>query len=273
MWLVSPAKLSNSKIHLRWLLSIYSTLKTTNISQLTKIFPPHALCKPANTAKTNSLLVSKPEYRLTNSSLFNSFKVFVSLGSSTPRSLLKVHPSNKQLFLKVTVSGGNFTSLRLLFNVYDNLHSLLFNVLYSDIKLLSFGSSAFRQEIAALNWGYLSSYTSVFRLNNLSIFFRPNKLNDKFPKAFKFLRINGFHTSIVYDPNYHKRTIYYLQRLSFFSIGIVPANLPKYTLNVSLPTLNDTLLSHLFMLRLFMSISKSSKFKVFKTSQVLWKQL
>lgn len=100
-------------------------------------------------------------------------------------------------------------------------------------------------------------------MSNSSIFFQPNKLNDKFPKIFKFLRINGFHTAIVYDTNYHKKTVYYLQRLSFFSIGIVPANLPKYTLNVSLPTLNDSLLMHLFTIRLFTRIKQDVDNKLF----------
>lgn len=205
-----------------------------------------------------------------SSKLLLTFKTFISIGSTTTSSLITIHPSNKQLFLKASSGSGSFTSIKMLYGIYKNFNKLVYNLLYYDLKILSFGNSVFRQELLALNWNCLSYYYSVFKLNNNSIFFQPNKLNDKFPKIFKFFKINGFYTAIVYDANYHKRTIYYLQRLSFFSVGIVPANLPKYTLNVSLPSLNDTLLMHLFTLKLFTYIKQDVDNKLFSSFYKLW---
>lgn len=201
----------------------------------------------------------------------SSFKVFISLGSTTTTSLITIHPTNRQLFLKSSSGSGGFTSVRLLLNTYNSFNTLLFNVLYFNMKVLSFGNSVFRQEICALNWDYLTPYLYLHKFNKLSIFFQPNRLNDKFPKIFRFFKTNGFHASIVYDSNYHKRTVYYLQRLSFYSIGIIPANMPKYTLNVSLPTLNDSLLMHLFMMRLFLRVNQSVRKSKFDLSYSFWK--
>jgi hypothetical protein len=254
-----------------WLLKLYNTLKVLrNSSKSQFVSYDVATNLPNRYLNTKTFIDNDSNNNLLNSRAFASFKTFVSVGSTTVSGLLSVHPSNRQLFLKTSAGSGNFISLRLLFQVYKSFNSLLFSVLYYNIKLLSFGNSVFRQDISAINWSYISYYSSVFKFNNLSIFFQPNKLNDKFPKAFKFLKMNGFHTSVVYDSNYHKRTIYYLQRLSFFSIGIIPANMPKYTLNVSLPTLNDTLLMHLYMLRLFVKTKQKSDNKSFKSLYSLW---
>ena len=273
MWLINPPKLVSSKIQLRWILKLYKTLNIININYFNHYITTNSTPTLTKQLTSDYFLGLKPNSTILKSDIISSFKSFVLLGSSSTSGLLKVHPSNKQFFLKIASSGGGFTSLRLLFNVYNKFNSLLFNITYFDIKLLSFGNSVFRQEIAAINWGHITYYIALFKLSNMSIFFRPNKLNDKLPKVFKFLKLNGFHTSIVYDCNYHKRTIYYLHRLNFFSIGIVPANMPKYTLSVSLPTLNDTLLSHLFMVRLFVKIQRISRLKFFKQANSLWYKL
>ena len=82
---------------------------------------------------------------------------------------------------------------------------------------------------------------------------------------FKFFKLNGFYTAIVYDAMMHKNTIYYLQRLNYFSIGIVPANLPKYTLSVAIPSINENSLNHLFLLKLFSTVSQEAKLQLFKS--------
>ena len=253
-----------------WLLKLYNTINLLPKSNNNNHLHLNNYIAHSNNIDTSFIITDYKKSITCNSLNLVSFKTFISLGSTTTSGLLKVHPSNNQLFLKNSSGSGSFTSLRHLFNVYNQFNSLLFNVLYFNIKLLSFGNSVFRQEISSINWGYISYYYSMFKLNNLSIFYQPNKLNDKFPKIFKFFRMNGFHTSVVYDPNYHKRTIYYLHRLSFFSIGVTPANMPRYILNVSLPTLNDTLLAHLFMMRLFIKTRKQVDSTLFKASHSLW---
>ena len=254
-----------------WLLKLYNMLKTLKNSKAFKfVTVKHDSSFISKNLSTKAFVSDHVTSDLLSSKALTSFKVFISLGSTTASGLITVHPTNRQLFLKTSSGSGSFTSLKMLFLTYKNFNTLLFNVIHHDIKLLSFGSSVFRQEISAINWNYLSYYSSVFKFNNLSIFFQPNKLNDKLPKIFKFWKINGFHTSVVYDCNYHKRTVYYLQRLSFFSIGIIPANMPKYVLNVSLPTLNDNLLMHLYALRLFVKIKQKSNKLSHSGLQSLW---
>lgn len=254
-----------------WLLKLYGTLKVLKGSKALKFITVKDSSNfISKNLSTKAFISDHATNDLLSSRALASFKTFISLGSTTSSGLLTVHPTNRQLFLKTSSGSGSFTSLKMLFLTYKNFNTLLFNVIHYDIKLLSFGSSVFRQEISAINWNYLSYYSSVFKFNNLSIFFQPNKLSDRFPKIFKFLKINGFHTAVVYDCNYHKRTVYYLQRLSFFSIGIIPANMPKYVLNVSLPTLNDNLLMHLYALRLFVRIKQKSNKLSHSGLQSLW---
>ena len=102
--------------------------------------------KPINTTSfiNNSV-------RLIDSKSLTSFKVFTSLGSNTASGLLDIHPTNRGLFLKSSSGTGNYTSIKLHYHVYKSFEALVYNLLYFNINLISFGNSVFKQEISALN--------------------------------------------------------------------------------------------------------------------------
>jgi len=107
-----------------------------------------------------------------------------------------------------------------------------------------------------MNWENLKKYAFIFKYNYYPIFFKPSKLDDSLPLIFRLFKQSGIISTLIVDSLYHTKTIYYLHRFEFYTIGLIEGNKPKYTLNTSLPALGDSLLSQLFFIRSILVINK-----------------
>jgi hypothetical protein len=142
------------------------------------------------------------------------------------------------------------------FSLYKKFFYLLYNLIYFNIPKLLFTSNIFREEACSLNWSNLSHHLFIWRYNFHSLFYKPSKLDDQLPLTFTLFRQIGISSSIVIDTLYHAKTIYYLHRAEFYSIGLVEGNKSKYTLNAALPALGENILSQLFFIRALITIKK-----------------
>lgn len=84
--------------------------------------------------------------------------------------------------------------------------------------------------------------------------FKYPKITNHGTYVFQTLKNLGFSVGIVSDVLYHNKTIYYLQRLNFYSIGLVPVNYSLHTVNFAIPTANDNLFSQAFFVRLLLRV-------------------
>ena len=66
---------------------------------------------------------------------------------------------------------------------------------------------------------------------------------------------------LVIDVLYHSKTIYYLRRTGFYTLGLVPINYNANTLDFAIPVSSDSLLSQVFLIR-FLSIIKQATLQV-----------
>jgi hypothetical protein len=151
---------------------------------------------------------------------------------------------------------GGFTNVRLFFSLYKKFFNLLYNLVYFSIPRLVFSSNVFREESCSLNWESLSRHLFIWRYNFHSLFYKPSKLDDKLPLTFSMFKQVGISSGIIIDSLYHSKTIYYLHRAEFYSIGIVEGNKSKYILNAALPALGESILSQLFFVRTLITINK-----------------
>jgi hypothetical protein len=133
---------------------------------------------------------------------------------------------------------------------------LLYSITYFNMPKLLFSSNVFREETCSLNWESLSSYIFIWRYNFHSLFYKPSKLDDKLPLTFLLFKQSGISSGVVIDSLYHAKTIYYLHRAEFYSIGLVEGNKSKYALNAALPALGENILSQLFFIRTMLTINK-----------------
>jgi hypothetical protein len=153
-------------------------------------------------------------------------------------------------------SNGGFSNIKLFFIAYKSFFYLLHSVLYFNVPKLVFTNNLFREEACSLNWEFLGRNTFIFKYNYHSIFFRPSKLDDKLPLLFRLFKQSGVISAFIIDSLYHSKTIYYLHRFDFYTIGLVEGNKPKYTLNTALPSLGDNIMGQLFFIRTMLLMRK-----------------
>jgi ribosomal protein S2 len=73
----------------------------------------------------------------------------------------------------------------------------------------------------------------------------------------------GLNNSIILDINYHKSTLMYLDKLSVFTLGVVPTSYDIKSVDLAIPVNIDNLFTQLFIVRLlvkFIKISENTKY-------------
>lgn len=80
----------------------------------------------------------------------------------------------------------------------------------------------------------------------------------------------NFHTAMVLDVFYHAKTIHYLNIMNFYTFGLVPTNTSKYTLNLSLPTTQESILSQIFFIRFLLVSKKNTEKSIFNNLFGKW---
>jgi hypothetical protein len=91
------------------------------------------------------------------------------------------------------------------------------------------------------------------------IFFLNNKTSMSTEFYFKKIKSMGYTVFMVVDIYYHKKTLFYLNKLGLLTVGPVPVYANMYTLFISLPTSSNSVFSNLFFLRLVMRVKKVAK--------------
>ena len=187
----------------------------------------------------------------------SSFKLFSNSMLYNRKRIIRVHHTYNHDGIFNGSGNLGFTSVRSLFTLYKKFFYLMYSIIYYGISKLIFANNIFREESNALNWDHLSHHLFIWKYNYNSIFYKPSKLEDKLSTLFLLFKQVGITSGIVVDTLYHSKTIYYLHRFNFYSIGLVDAGKSKYTLNVSLPSLGENLTAHLFFVRSIVLLNKT----------------
>ena len=213
---------------------------------------------------TSYLSYTQPVTRSPKSvNLLSSFKSFsktfiiklTPLITSNPKNTSQVHPSYSNLFIS-TASGGvaiNSTQ-RVLKLIYDYCF-FTYKLEYYSVASLYFSNPFFKYEVTYLNRHSSTKY-NLF-IGSLKSFFFKKKTNKIYNyQIFNLLKGGGYNVSMIFDAVYHQKTVSSLHKLGFFLLGPVPTYMPKYTLNVALPTTNDSFTSQLLLIRSLFFIRK-----------------
>ena len=66
------------------------------------------------------------------------------------------------------------------------------------------------------------------------------------------------------------KTIYYLRRTSFYSIGLVPTIYNAYTVDLALPTAYESVFTQIFFVRFLMRIKQDASSTEFSNLRQIW---
>jgi hypothetical protein len=206
----------------------------------------------------------------TGQSWFQLFKPYLVLNTVFYTFRYKVHASFAFFFLRHVAGGTSVVSIRKLFIRWKDAYLLLFNLFYYKIDLLVFGTSVFKDELLGLNWDVFSRLKISWRYTRPFLFHRPNKIDRLGDWLFTRIRLFGINSAFILDVSYHKKTIHYLHRTGFYTIGAVPTTLHIKSVNFALPTSLDSGLTQSFFLRFTLVIKKQASGFFFTTVYTSW---
>ena len=205
---------------------------------------------------------------------FKLFKVFLKFSLFNGSNYFSKHSALKFNYLSPNIK-GSATSLNGLFSKWINLFFLISNIFYYDIRFLTFSNSFFIKEVSTLNWNFFKKSNSkgLWRLTQPFIFFKVSQIVNYGPILFKKLKFKGFNISLIIDPLYHLKTLYYLKNNNMFIISLTSSSSRIKSVDLSIPINTNSVFSQLFFIRLIFSISKNVNFNKYNLYHQTWYKL
>lgn len=243
-----------------------STIFTKNFKTLRRIDP---LLTPLNQSLYNNM-VSDFDNSVDKINHLGLFKSFLKVNSSLGASGFIPHASQRSIFIKYYKKGVAISSIPRLYASWTNAYNLMFNIFFYKIEILTFGNPFFKNEVLALNWSSKELLGTFWRFIKPFLIYQSVKINDYGDFTFRNLNNMGYYISLILDVTYHKKTIYYLRKSKFYTVGVVPSNCDIKSVDAALPVVDDTIQSQLFFIRLTVIIKKNVKTYCFKELRNVW---
>lgn len=259
--LIQKFCLNNTKLKLT---SLQKTNFTTQIE-----FKSLYLFNPKNQPnKFHTTL--KPVINTNQNQMFKLFKTFLQVNLFTSTHIFKTHTTWKSLFLSNTDSIINIISINKVFTKWKEFYYLMLNLFYFNIQILFFGTSFFKKELLAFNWKVSTQINYLWRYIQPLLYFKSNKIINYGDFLFRKLKLSNFNIALILDTTYHNKTIYYLHKVPFYTIGLVPINCSYYTVNFAIPTSSDNLFTQLFFIKFLVKTKKITKNIEYSNLKNLW---
>lgn len=231
------------------------------------------LLNTSNTRQFKSLFIVKPsfsirQYNLTSLTKTKNtpprvekklFDTIVKLNGWLVNKNLVVHTSFKGYFIYSNLSNTGFFNLSKFTSIWLNLLTCLDNIFFFNLNFLAFGNPYFKKEVLSLNFFNTKLVKSWGKFIDSFIFFLNNKTSTSTEFYFKKIKSMGYIIFIIVDVYYHKKTLFYLNKLGLLTVGPVPVYANMYTLFISLPTSSNSVFSNLFFFRLIMRVKKLAR--------------
>jgi hypothetical protein len=211
--------------------------------------------------------------KLENLESLKLFQLFLKISCSEPFLHAKVHYLYRLLF---NTSNPNLLAsidLGKAYSRWSTTQTLLINLFYFNIKVISFGNKLLINEILSLNWKLTSSELFSHSHFRKSLFFTSAKTGPLYARNFYSWSKLKIENAFVFDLNFHQRTIFFLRRYNFFTMGIVAAAQNPWLLDHPIPVFSSTILTQYYFLKLFTYTFSVAKNLYFTNCKSLWLKL
>ena len=129
---------------------------------------------------------------------------------------------------------------------WDRMARVLLSIFFYKINFLTFGTPQFQPEIRALNRVTSDFATNHFKLNSLAFTYRKNVAGADNERFMSVLAEREVGVIFLTDVNYHARSLFFLTKNHFFTIGLITHLQNPWDVSYALPTMNEGLLSQSF---------------------------
>lgn len=205
-----------------------------------------------------------------NNFLHKNFKTYLRTNISSNNPTFQISASFKSYYIGSTKGGSAVFNVSKLFNKWKLSYYLFFNLFHYKIKFLTFTPSFFKKEVLSLTWKDIKQISFLWRYIKPFLVYKQNKINDDGEFIFRKIKFLGFNIACISDISYHNKTIYYLRRLNFYTIGLVPTIYHKNTLDFAIPTSNSDIIAQLFFIRTLLVVKQTTLSQQFHRLKSYW---
>ena len=185
--------------------------------------------------------------KLTSASLFLNF-INLSL-SPISTDDFQPHGFHKLVFAKSGRSGHFSICTRQVYNRWNNIHQLLFNVFYFSTDVIVFGHKFFKNEIVSLNRAVINSKHFWKRYLNLVEYSTGVVGGSLTSKLLKAMRVFKIQLAFVADATLHYKTSLLLKRQDVITIGVVSYTQNPWLFTYPIPVHANGYLSQYYFIR------------------------
>lgn len=156
---------------------------------------------------------------------------------------------------------------------WSNLFNFITNFFLFCDELLTFSTPFFKKETAAFNWYFNKFELNFWRLHSNYFCRQIINFNQLIEFFYQKLYDFGCETAIITDPIYHAKSLFYLNKNYFFSLGLADASTDPTLLSLAIPVLQVNFFSQFFFIKyISWGYIFSSNFQ-YKNLVVYWKYL
>lgn len=249
---------SNSMFNSKYIKSFY------NINMST-MYKPNT-----HTLFTKKLIQN--EYFTNNNKLIEHFKYFINVNTFVTKNDFNVHFNWKFFFYTHNLKQPYFINLNRLFLQWRRVYYFLFNIFYFKFNLLFFSNVLFRNEVNALNWNSNTYIKQIWRFIVPFFSLKPGKIFNYGWWIFLKLKYKNYHLAFVVDLFYHRKTLNYLDKAGFYTIGLVPSNYNPLLVDFPILISSDNFFTQLFFLNYIVRIKQNINKIQYNNIKILWKK-
>ena len=162
-------------------------------------------------------------------------------------------------------------SARKYFSRWVDSYNLMFNLFYAEPSVQMLSNKLFIEESLVFNWDYSLKNYKLFKYTQPWLIFKDAPHGGYIHKLVRSLKSMNTDFLLLVDIHNHNKLLSYLQRYSFYIIGLIPVSRAPWRVSYPIPTFSDSRLSQFYFLRWTLLIKNHAKLSKYQTLQNAWK--
>jgi hypothetical protein len=201
----------------------------------------------------------------------NLFLTYLTFANGKGNGMWRIHAHHRSFFIASDYHGQSpYINPRKLYTRWQHTYSFLINVFYSQVTLLMFAHKIFTEETLSFNWSNKSLPYTLFK--SAAPFFTAQNADygDKTNMTYQALASEGFGVAFVADVQYHKASLFWLRRSSFYTVGLVPFTMSPWLVDYCLPAAAGTLFTQYFFIKFVIYLRQRAEAYHFRQLYSVW---
>lgn len=224
-----------------------------------KLRNPSRLLHPSRSPST-SILKQHTEI------LWTQFLTYWSQAHPKSNDSYVVHREFRIMFMSGANSNSKISllSARRIYQRWIKANNLLSNLFFSNSSVQVLANKTFIEESLVFNWHYSYKNYKVFKFTQPFFLFKDAAHGGYIHSAIRLILQDKIDWLLVSDLDSHRNLIQYLQKVSFFLIGLCPVNYSPWSVSYPIPVYSDSKLTQYYFLKWVFFLKSSSESRKFR---------